>query len=93
MVEIYRGKVINITSFLFLLSLAFTPDLGYGQEPMSFKGFVAIENNYDMSTDNLSFGFGPPSFVVGKVRHCVAIVPTLRSLGSRHAALCAARLP
>ena len=54
----YRGKVINLTSFLFLLTLAFTPDLGYGQESMSFKSFVAIENNYDMRSDDLSFGFG-----------------------------------
>ena len=46
MVEIYRGQVINIISFLFLLTLVFTPDLGYGQEPMSFKSFVAIENKH-----------------------------------------------
>lgn len=58
MVEICRGRAINIASFLFLLSLAFTPDLGYGQEPMSIQSFVAVEDNYDMRTDNLSFGFG-----------------------------------
>jgi len=58
MVEISRGTVINTASFLLLLSLAFAPDLGYGQEPMSIQSFVAVENNYDTRTDNLSFGFG-----------------------------------